>query len=67
MNTSESTHVIETEIIWHNSEIKCINKILFNNVLYKKGIKLIERIYYFRIQKFYNLIQLQNFIEYPSK
>ena len=51
INNSESTHVTAKEIIWNNSQIKCNNKILFYHDWYEKGIKFIEHIYDFRIQK----------------
>ena len=67
INNSESTHVIAKEIIWNNSQIKCNNKILFYHDWYEKGIKLIEHIYDFRIQKFYTLEQLQHLYNIHQK
>ena len=67
INNSESTHVITKEIIWNNSQIKCNNKILFYHDWYEKGIKLIEHIYDFRVQRFYSLEQLQNLYNIHQK
>ena len=62
-----STQVITKEIIWNNSQIKCNNKILFYHDWYEKGIKLIEHIYDFRVQRFYTLEQLQNLYNIHQK
>ena len=67
INNSESTHVTTKEIIWNNSQIKCNNKILFYHDWYEKGIKLIEHIYDFRVQRFYTLEQLQNLYNIHQK
>ena len=67
INNSESTHVITKEIIWNNSQIKCNNKIPFYHGWYKKGIKLIEHIYDFRIQTFYTIEQIQNLYNIHQK
>ena len=67
INNSESTQVITKEIIWNNSQIKCNNKILFYHDWYEKGIKLIEHIYDFRVQRFYTLEQLQNLYNIHQK
>ena len=49
INYYESTHVIAKEIIWNNSQLKCNKQIIFYHDWYKKGIKIIEQIYAFRI------------------
>ena len=60
INTSETTRVIQKEIIWNNSQIKCNNKVLFYVDWFEKGIKFIEHIYDFRFRKFHTIEQLQN-------
>ena len=59
--------MITKEITRNNSHIKCNNKILFYHDWYEKGIKLIEQIYDFRIQKLYSLEQLQNLYNIHQK
>ena len=65
MNLTKQTGIVSKEIIWNNSEIKHDGKLIYYQHWCGRGIKYIEHLYDFRLERFYTFEQMKDMYSIP--